>query len=339
MASSATTPARPKGFFFLGNYGPIADIFTPQDLARLEQLVDIYAPPQTAQTFAAQRELWAQAEVIIATWGCPALTPDMLAAAPLLKAIFHAGGSSKHLATPDVWERGILVSSTYAANAVPVAEFAFAHVLFGLKAGWQHVAAVRQKHAYERLPRAGAFGSTVGIISLGIIGQTLVSLLKQTAVRIVAFDPYVTPAQAAESGVEMVGLDELFQRSDVVSLHTPWLPQTEGMITGAHIASMKPYSTFINTSRGAVVREPEMIAVLQQRPDLVAVLDVTHPEPPPPDSPLYTLPNVVLTPHIAGALGTESLRMGQYAVAEVERYVSGQPLRYALRREQVAIMA
>ncbi len=339
MASSTTTPARPKGFFFLGNYGPITDIFTAQDLARLEQLVDLYAPPQTAQTFGAQSELWAQAEVIIATWGCPALTPDMLAAAPLLKVIFHAGGSSKHLATPQVWERGIQVSSTYAANAVPVAEFALAHVLFGLKSGWQHVAAARQKHAYDRLPRAGAFGATVGIISLGIIGQTLVSLLKQTAVRIIAFDPYVTPAQAAELGVDVVGLDELFRRSDVVSLHTPWLPHTEGMISGAHIASMKPYCTFINTSRGAVVREPEMIALLQLRPDLVAVLDVTHPEPPPPDSPLFTLPNVVLTPHIAGALGTESLRMGQFAVAEVERYVHGQPLRYALRREQVAIMA
>jgi phosphoglycerate dehydrogenase-like enzyme len=222
---------------------------------------------------------------------------------------------------------------------VPVAEFSFAHVLFGLKSGWQHVMAARAKHGYDRLPRAGAFGSTVGIISLGIIGQTLVSLLKQTAVHIVAFDPYVTAEQAAQWGVEMVGLDEVFHRSDVVSLHTPWLPQTEGMITGAHLASMKPYSTFINTARGAVVREAEMIAVLQQRPDLVAVLDVTHPEPPAPDSPLFTLPNVILTPHIAGALGHESLRMGQYAVAEIERYVSGQPLQYGLRREQVAILA
>jgi phosphoglycerate dehydrogenase-like enzyme len=88
-----------------------------------------------------------------------------------------------------------------------------------------------------------------------------------------------------------------------------------------------------------VVREAEMIAVLQERPDLVAVLDVTHPEPPAPDSPLYTLPNVILTPHIAGALGTESLRMGQYAVAEIERYVAGQTLKYALQPERVAILA
>jgi phosphoglycerate dehydrogenase-like enzyme len=100
MPSASKAAFRPKGFLFLGHAGPITDIFTPQDLTRLEQLVDLYAPPQTPQTFAAQPELWAQAEVIIATWGCTALTPAMVAAAPLLKVIFHAGGSSKHLAAP-----------------------------------------------------------------------------------------------------------------------------------------------------------------------------------------------------------------------------------------------
>jgi phosphoglycerate dehydrogenase-like enzyme len=137
----------------------------------------------------------------------------------------------------------------------------------------------------------------------------------------------------------MTSLDEVFRRADVVSVHTPWLKETEGLITGAHIASMKPYSTFINTSRGAVVRETEMTHVLQARPDLVAVIDVTHPEPPSPDSPLFTLPNVILTPHIAGSLGAECRRMGQYMVGELERYVLGQPLRYALTRERAAIMA
>jgi phosphoglycerate dehydrogenase-like enzyme len=337
--STSIAPSRPKAFFFLGQYGQIDALFAPPDLARLQQLVDLYAPPQTAETFREQPQIWAQAEVILATWGCPALTPEMVQAAPRLKVIFHAGGSSKHLATPEVLARNIAISTTYAANAVPVAEFALAHILFGLKSGWQHVTATRRERTYTRLPRAGAFGATVGIISLGIIGQTLVSLLRQTAVHVIAYDPYVNSAQAAELGVEMVTLDDLFCRADVVSLHTPWLKETEGMISGAHLASMKPYSTFINTARGAVVREQEMVEVLQKRPDLVAVLDVTHPEPPAHDSPLYTLPNVVMTPHIAGALGHEALRMGQYAVAEIERYVSGRPLQYALQADRVGILA
>jgi phosphoglycerate dehydrogenase-like enzyme len=134
-------------------------------------------------------------------------------------------------------------------------------------------------------------------------------------------------------------LDEVFRRADVVSLQTPWLKETEGMITGQHFAAMKPGATFINTARGAVVREPEMIAVLQQRPDLFAVMDVTHPEPPAPDSPLYTLPNVVLTPHIAGAMGDECRRMGHYMVEELRRYLQGDDLEWRITRDMAAVLA
>jgi phosphoglycerate dehydrogenase-like enzyme len=102
---------------------------------------------------------------------------------------------------------------------------------------------------------------------------------------------------------------------------------------------MKPGATFINTARGAVVREQEMIAVLQQRPDLFAVLDVTYPEPPEPDSPLYTLPNVVLTPHIAGAMGVECNRMGRYMVEELKRYLRGDSLEWGITREMARVLA
>ena len=137
----------------------------------------------------------------------------------------------------------------------------------------------------------------------------------------------------------MCSLDEIFRQSNVVSVHTPWLKETERLVAGRHLSMMKPYSTFINTSRGAVIREMEMIEVLRQRQDLVAVLDVTHPEPPAPDSPLFSLPNVILTPHIAGAMGTECRRMGQIMIAELKRYLAGEPLQFGLTRERVAIMA
>ena len=137
----------------------------------------------------------------------------------------------------------------------------------------------------------------------------------------------------------MCALDEVFARGDVVSLHAPWLPQTEGMITGAQLAAMREKATFLNTARGALVREAELIAVLQQRADLCAVLDVTHPEPPAPDSPLYALPNVVLTPHIAGSVGAECQRMGRAMADELARYVRGAPLHWSITRSQAALMA
>ena len=158
-------------------------------------------------------------------------------------------------------------------------------------------------------------------------------MLRAFDLRVIAYDPFVSPAEAAEVGVTLVSLEELFARSDVVSLHPPLLEETVGMVTGQHIAQMKRGATFINTARGEVVREDEMIEVLKRRPDLLAVLDVASEEPPHEDSPLYTLPNVVLTPHIAGSVGQECRRMGQCMVEELARYLAGQPLQWPVTRE------
>jgi phosphoglycerate dehydrogenase-like enzyme len=125
----------------------------------------------------------------------------------------------------------------------------------------------------------------------------------------------------------------------VVSLHAPLLPQTTGLIRREHFAAMKPGSTFINTARGAIVRESEMIDVLHERPDLQAVLDVTEPEPPPPDSPLFKLPNVALTPHIAGTCEREAARLGRAMIDEFHRWRRGEPLRYQVTAAQAAHLA
>ncbi len=175
--------------------------------------------------------------------------------------------------------------------------------------------------------------------SLGMIGRMVCERLRTFDLNLIAYDPFVSAEDAAALGVTLCGLDEIFQRADVVSLHTPWLPETVGMITGAHLAAMQPGATFINTARGDVVREQEMIEVLQQRPDLLAVLDVTYPEPPVAGSPFYTLPNVILTPHIAGSMDNECRRTGRIVVEELQRYLKGEPLRWSISRQQAAIMA
>ena len=102
---------------------------------------------------------------------------------------------------------------------------------------------------------------------------------------------------------------------------------------------MKPNATFINTARGAVIREPEMIAALRERPDVFALLDVTDPEPPAADSPLLSMPNVILTPHIAGSVDAECQRMGRYMVEELKRHLNGEPLKWEITRERAALLA
>ena len=278
-----------------------------------------------------------EVEVIFSTWGMPLLDDAALACLPRLKAVFYAAGSVKGFAEP-LLERGIAVSSAWRANALPVAEYTVGHILLALKQTLQNARSVRRDRAYHRPGSptiTGAYGGTVGLVALGAIGRRVVELLRPFDLRLIAHDPYAQ----AQPGIELVGLEDLFRQADVISLHAPWIPATEGMISGALLRSMRPWSTFINTSRGKLVREDELIEVLRQRPDLQAVLDVTWPEPPATDNPLYDLPNVLLTPHIAGSAGNELQRMADWMIAECERFLRGEPLQQAVSLEMLPTMA
>ena len=257
-----------------------------------------------------------------------------------MKIIFYGAGSIKGFATDQMWNKGIRVVSAWAANAVPVAEFTFAEIILSLKNFWEASAkykAERKKPALQNV--FGAYQVNVGLISLGMIGKMVLEKLKTLELNVFAYDPFVSAEKGKELGCEMLSLEELFQKSHVISCHTPWLKQTEKMITGKHFELMMPGATFINTARGAVVDETTMIEVLKKRPDIYAVLDVTWPEPPNPDSPLYDLPNVILSPHIAGSMGKECKRMAQYIVEEVKRFVKGEKLKYEITREINKILA
>lgn len=329
-----------KGMYVLGT--DVFDmIYGPEEQATIADRVQILGPQLTADAVRARPELLAEVEIMFSGWGALKLTEEMLAHAPRLKAVFYGAGSVKPLVTDAFWRRDIPLMSAWCANAVPVAEFTLAEIILSLKGAWRAAAQVRAQRAFpaRKDPVAGCFRATVGLVSLGVIGRRVCELLRALDVTVLAYDPFATPDTARELGVTLASLDELFRRCDVVSLHTPWLKETEGMITGAHVSLLKPYATFINTARGAVVREAELIATLQTRPDLTALLDVTHPEPPAPDSPLYTLPNVVLTPHIAGSHGPECRRMGAYVLQDLDRFLRGEPMIWRVTREMAARMA
>lgn len=328
-----------KGIFLL-NTNAYHDIYGPPERREIERLVDIYAPPQTRESVQKNLAILGEADVIFSGWGMVVMDEAFLAAAPDLKAVFYGAGSIRGIVTDAFWDSGIIITSAYAANAVPVAEYTLAQILFSLKRGWYFALTIkREGHYPPRDPAPGNYGSTVGLISLGMVGRRVCELLRPFDLKIIAYDPYVTAEDAAGLNVELCPLDEIFRRADVVSLHTPWLKETEGMIMGAHLAAMKTNATFINTARGAIVREQEMISVFQQRPDLWAILDVTYPEPPEPGSPLYTLPNVILTPHIAGALDAERRRQGQIVVDQLKKFLNNEPLDWAISREEAKIMA
>jgi phosphoglycerate dehydrogenase-like enzyme len=330
-----------KGLFIL-DPGPYDQIYGDIERAEINSLVDIYAPPQTIQSVQQNPAVLHDADVIISGWGAPEMDEQFLAAAPNLKVVFYGSGSVRGIVTDDFWRRGVRITSAYAANAVPVVEYTLSQILFCLKRGWQFAMQLQRERRYparEDMHVPGAYGTVVGLVSLGMVGRLVAERLKPFDLKVIAYDPFVSRESARNLDVEPVSLDEVFRRSEVVSLHTPWLKETEGLITGRHFELLRHGATFINTARGAVVNEPEMIAVLQRRPDLFAVLDVTHPEPPGPDSPLYTLPNVVLTPHIAGSMDGECRRMGRYMVDELHRYLAGEPLVWSITQERAEVMA
>jgi phosphoglycerate dehydrogenase-like enzyme len=309
-------------------------IYGPQEREDICRLVDMPDPPQTRASIVDSPELLRNMDVMFSGWGAPVLDDEFLARAPRLKAVFYGSGSVATVMTHSAWARGIIVTTASAANAIPVAEYTLGTILFSLKHGWLMSRKTRQSRNFaQRDGIPGAYGSTIGLVSVGMIARILINMLKTFDLHVLVYDPFLSEADARSLGVERVSLEDLFLRSDVVSIHTPHLPETEGMITGLHIAAMKPGATFINTARGQVIREREMIEVLKDRQDLQAVLDVTSPEPPEADSPLYTLANVVLTPHIAGSIGPECRRLGRYMVEELRRFISGEPLQWAITPE------
>jgi phosphoglycerate dehydrogenase-like enzyme len=306
------------------------DVYGDDERAAIEKSVRITSAPLSPAELTP--ELAAEVDVLVTAWGGPQLTEPILDQAPRLKLVLYGAGSVRSIVTPESWARGVRVTTANAVIAESVAEFTLAQVLYALKHGWRYVLGARA--GASSLPRAtnepGANGSVVGLISLGATGRATARLLARHDLVLQAYDPFVDPSVASSLGVRLVSLEELFATSDVVSLHAPVVDETRKIVDTSLLSAMKSDATLINTARGALIDEDALIATLQDRPDLFAVLDVTDPEPPVPGSPLFSLPNVVVTPHLAGTLNTERRRQGRLMAEELARYVAGEPLQHEI---------
>lgn len=280
----------------------------------------------------------ADAEVLLTCWGAPPLTEHVLNAAPRLRAVIHAAGSVKHHITDACWERGIAVASAAAANALPVAEYTLAAILLANKRvlhSAHRYRDLRAPHDWQHeLATAGNYRRTVGVIGASRIGRRVIELLRPFDLRVLLHDPYVDAAEAARLGAQPVPLDALCADSDIVTVHAPQLPTTRHLLGARELALMPDGATLINTARGSLVDETALLPELRTG-RLNAVLDVTEPELPPADSPLYDLPNVLLTPHIAGSLGTELHRLADHALDELARYTQGLPFSDPVHQEDL----
>ena len=333
--------SRPLAALALRDPGLRDELFPPPLIERLQHLVDCDVDTVITDFHDPVLGL-GRTEVLITGWGCPRIDDPVLDRMPQLELIAHVAGTVKGHLDPACWRRGIQVTTATAANAVPVAEFTVASIVLankGVAASARYYAQHRDRSWSAAAHQVvGNYGRTIGIIGASTIGRLVLHRLRDFDLDVVLFDPTLDRAGAADLGANLLPLDELMAVSDVVSLHAPVLSATVGMIGSRQLSLMKDGATFINTARGVLVDHDALRAELVAG-RIDAVLDVTDPEPLPVDDPLYDLPNVQLTPHVAGSMGTELARMSTLILDEVERFVSRQPLLHAVTGSDLSRIA
>ena len=318
-------------------------LFGAPELARLRELTRVVEPVHVASFDDAGAAVLAEVEVLITGWGCPQIPEAVLTAAPRLQLVLHAAGSARDLLPAAGYERGIQVATAAEANAVPVAEYTLAAIVLAGKralplaqlgrtspAGWGTSFAART---------LSNRGRTIGIVGFSKIGRRVLQLLPvlDTGPVLVA-DPFADPDEVRRAGGELLPLPDVLTRAEILSLHAPLLPATRGMIGAAELALLPDGATLINTARGGLVDHGALLTECAAG-RLDAILDVTDPEPLPTDHPLLTLPNVTITPHLAGSLGSETRRLSAFVLDALAAHLQSRPLPGALTAETIGVSA
>jgi phosphoglycerate dehydrogenase-like enzyme len=326
---------------------PSLDLLDQDALDRISEVADILDhEPLGDWNEPRADDLLARAEVILGHWGCAPLDATVVDRAPNLGLFAYAAGTVKQTISPDVFDRDIRVTSGADANAEPVAEFTLATILFSNKdVFWQRdvrrtprdasLRGFRQSHDVA----VGNYDKTIGVVGASLIGRRVIELLGAFPhLNVALYDPFVTEAEAATLGASKLELDELCASVDILSIHAPDLPSTRHMIGTSQLAALRTGATVINTARGALLDHDALLGEVSTG-RLSAVLDVTDPEPLPDGHPLWALPNVFITPHLAGSLGTELRRMIDHAVDEIDRWRTGRPARNAITKDMLGRLA
>lgn len=251
----------------------------------------------------------------------------LLAAAPQLMVVGRAGVGLDNVDLQAAAQAGIVVSSTPDQNAISVAELAIGFMLSlarFIPAATNDTTA--GKWSRNKFVGVELFGKTLGIVGAGKIGYLTASRARAFGMKVLAYDPFLSPDNVllAELQAELVSLDELLARADVVSCHLPATPQTANIFNAARFGAMKAHSYFINTSRGSVVVENDLVAALKSGHLAGAALDVRSAEPPVAGE-LETLSNVILTPHIAAFTREAQDRVSRAICEDIARVLDGRP--------------
>jgi len=277
-------------------------------------------------------------EALVTGWGSRGLAEAALENAPDLKIVAHSAGSPRFLASQEMVDRhfiprGITIFSANGAIALNVAEATVGMLIMTARLWIQHNQYYHEtgKWGSPDLPRNGQYlrGCKLGIVSASAVGREVIRLLRGWDIHFLCYDPFLSEEAAEELGVERVGLDELFERADHVTIHAPKLRTTDKMIGREQLRRLRDGAAFVNTARGSVIDEQALIEEAQTGRIFVA-LDVTEPEPPASDHPFQYLPNVCISPHTAGAGYHGYVKIGETMLKALEDCFAGRPVEGAV---------
>ncbi|MDQ3249883.1 MAG: C-terminal binding protein [Chloroflexota bacterium] len=259
------------------------------------------------------------------------LTRSILTQLPRCQAVVMYAIGLDHADLAAATEQGIIIAHTPGFCMDEVSNHALLFVLACARKLRQLDRAVRdgwwpnvRNLEVELLPMGSLRGQRLGLLSFGAIARSLAGKAQALGLHVAAYDPYVDQALFHQHAVEPASLNEIIERSDYLSIHTPLTPGSYHLIGEAQLRRMKPTAFLINTSRGAIVDEAALICALQAGWIAGAALDVFEQEPPAPDNPLLALENVIVTPHTAYCSDAAYVRVRQMAAAEAVRVLRGE---------------
>ena len=280
------------------------------------------------------------ADIAVTSWGNTSLDGEILAHCPGLKFVAHAAGSVKPVVSDELWDKGVRVLSCACPLGEGVAETALGFT----------ISASKNFYALNTSVKAGGwnegkqnirelFDLKIGVIGCGWAGKHYIKLLQAFYVDVFCYDPFIGEEAMLSLGAHKCELGWLLENCDIISIHAPSIPSTYHMINKDTLALMKKDAVLINTARGTIIDESALYEHMAAGNLKYACIDVFDPEPPAKDNPLFTLENVIVTPHLAGLANNGLQRIGTFVCEETAHFLAGEPVRGEVTREMLAKMA
>lgn len=315
-------------------------VYSDYVLEQLQRMTALESAPVYLEQFDEKRELLKKADIVFSGWGMPELSCEQIKTyLPNVKAVFYAGGDVRAFGTP-FFQIGARMYATGHTNAIPASEYALAQVLLATKGIQRASQMYRSPLGYAQArqqvaSRPGNYQASIGILGVGRVGSRLAQLLKGFDLNVYGCDPYLSPQKAKELGITLLEKEELFSSCDVITCHLPEWGSLRKTVGYAEFSAMQPHATFINVAQELPVDQEALIRAFSEVPTKTAILDTTNPMPLPEEHPLMHMPNVILTPHIAGSFGGELERMGLEVVRACEAFIENRPSEHEVDRESL----